>query len=179
VIEEVRTLSRLGRGAVPMDRDPHPLDSLLVVVRVAHQARADTKRVRLEHDLDPSLPVASINRSQIYQVLTNLVANAVAYTPPGGQVHLGTARSEVGGREYVGMVAHNTGTLIAAEDLGHLFERFYRGRIGRASGEPGTGLGLAISKEIVELHHGWIDVDSSEQDGTTFTVWLPEEAPAG
>jgi len=91
-------------------------------------------------------------------------------------VHLGTGRTQVGERDYVGAVVHNSGTVIAPEDMEHMFQRFYRGTVGRESGEPGTGLGLAISKEIVELHHGWIDVESSEQGGTTFTVWLPQAA---
>ncbi len=176
LIEEVLTLSRLERGAVPMDFEPHPLDALLADVLVAHQARAETKGIASNHELDAGLPVVSVNRVQMHQVLSNLVGNAVAYTPPGGQVHLGTARIGVEGREYVGAVIHNTGAVIPPEDMEHLFERFYRGAIGRESGEPGTGLGLAISKEIVELHHGWIEVDSSEQAGTTFTVWLPQAA---
>jgi len=57
--------------------------------------------------------------------------------------------------------------------LPHLFERFYRGRAGLESGEAGTGLGLPICKEIVERHNGWIDVESSPEAGTAFTVWLP------
>jgi PAS domain S-box-containing protein len=176
LIEEVLTLSRLERGAVPMDFEPHPLDALLADVLVAHQARAETKGIALEHDPNAGLPVVSINRVQMHQVLTNLVANAVAYTPPGGRVRLGTARIGVEGREYVGAVIHNTGAVIPPQDMEHLFERFYRGAIGRESGESGTGLGLAISKEIVELHHGWIEVESSEQAGTAFTVWLPQAA---
>jgi two-component system phosphate regulon sensor histidine kinase PhoR len=121
--------------------------------------------------LDASLPVAWVNRVQMHQVLANLVGNAVAYTPPGGMVVLGTARQEVGGKEFVGAVVHNSGTVIPAEEMNHLFERFYRGAVGR---ESGTGLGLAISKEIVEHHHGWMEVESSEPTGTTFSVWLPQ-----
>ena len=112
----------------------------------------------------------------MHQVLSNLVGNAVAYTPPGGRVDLGTARQEVGGKEFVGAEVHNTGAVISPEDMSHLFERFYRGAVGRDSGEPGTGLGLAISKEIVERHHGWIEVESSDVAGTTFSVWLPQAA---
>jgi PAS domain S-box-containing protein len=173
LIESVLTLSRLERGMVSMNLEPHPLDALLADVLVGHQARADAKGITLSHDPDASLPVAWVNRMQMHQVLSNLVGNAVAYTPPGGRVELGTARQEVGGKEFIGAVVRNSGTLIPAEDLSHLFERFYRGAVGRESGEPGTGLGLAISKEIVERHHGLIEVESSEQAGTTFSVWLP------
>ena len=124
------------------------------------------------------LPVAWVNRLQMHQVLANLVGDAVAYAPPGARVMLGTAHQQVGGKEFVGAVVNNSGTLILPEDMSRLFERFYRGDVGRQSGEPGTGLGLAISKEIVELHHGWIDVESSEQGGTTFSVWLPSTPQA-
>ena len=179
LIESVLTLSRLERGVVPMDLEPNPLDALLADVLVGYQARVEAKGIVLDHEPDESLPVSWVNRLQMHQVLANLVGNAVAYTPPGGQVHLRTARTQVGGRDYVGAVIHNTGAVIPPQEMQHLFERFYRGRIGRESGEPGAGLGLAISKAIVELHHGWIDVESSEQGGTTFTVWLPMEAPAG
>ena len=141
LIEEVLTLSRLERGAVPMDLEPHPMDALLADVLVAHRARAETKGITLEHEPNAELPVVSMNRVQMHQVLTNLVANAVAYTPPGGQVHLGTARIDVEGREYVGAVIHNTGVVIVPQDMEHLFERFYRGAIGRevrASREPAS-----------------------------------------
>jgi PAS domain S-box-containing protein len=178
LIESVLTMSRLERGMVPMDLEPHPLDALLADVLVGCQARAEAKGIVLDHEPDESLPVAWVNRAQMHQVLTNLMGNAVAYTPPGGQVCLRTARTQVGGRDYVGAVIHNTGTVIPPQEMRHLFERFYRGRVGRESGEPGTGLGLAISREIVELHHGWIDVESSEQAGTTFTAWLPSTPQA-
>jgi two-component system OmpR family sensor kinase len=88
-----------------------------------------------------------------------------------------TARKQVGDRAFVGAVVSNNGPPIDADDLPHIFERFFRGRTGRESGQAGTGLGLAISREIVERHAGWIDVESREGE-TTFSVWVPE-APAG
>ncbi len=68
---------------------------------------------------------------------------------------------------------YNTGAAIPAADFPHLFERFFRGQTGLDSGEAGTGLGLSICKEIVEQHGGSLAVQSSEAEGTTFTVWLP------
>ena len=68
---------------------------------------------------------------------------------------------------------HNNGPVIPPEDRAHLFERFYRGKTGRDSGEPGTGLGLAICKEIVEQHGGWIEVESDAELGTSFTIFHP------
>lgn len=65
------------------------------------------------------------------------------------------------------------------EDRPHIFERFYRGRVARESGEPGTGLGLAICKEIVERHGGWITVDSQPGRGTQFGVYLPLRPATG
>ena len=110
-------------------------------------------------------------------VLANLVGNTVAYAPPGARVLLGTARQQAGGKGLVGAVANNSGTLILQEDMSRLFERFYRGDVGRQSSEPGTGLGLAISKEIVDRHGGRIDVESSDEKGTSFSVWLPVGEP--
>jgi signal transduction histidine kinase len=139
LIEEVLALSRLERGMVPMSLEAHALDALLADVLVGHQARADAKGITLNHELDAGLPVVSINRVQMHQVLTNLVGNAVAYTPPGGSVHLGTARIEVEGRLYIGAVIHNTGAVIPPQDMEHLFERFYRGTVGRAGNRPRPG----------------------------------------
>jgi signal transduction histidine kinase len=107
------------------------------------------------------------------QVFTNLLGNAVAYTPSGGTVRLSTRRASRDGTAGVEVSVHNTGSVIPASDLPHLFQRFFRGKTGIESGEAGTGLGLAICKEIVEQHQGAIGVESTAEAGTTFSVWLP------
>ncbi len=143
LIEEVLTLSRLERGAVPMDLEPHPLDALLADVLVAHQARAETKGIALEHEPDAGLPVVSVNRVQMHQVLTNLVANAVAYTPPGGRVHLGTARIGVEGREYRrgGDPQHRGGDSASGHGapVRAFLPRGHRARVRRAGNRPRPG----------------------------------------
>jgi signal transduction histidine kinase len=146
-------------------------------VAAAHRARAEAKGIRLIHEPDPDLPAAWVSREQIVQVFTNLVSNAVAYTPEGGTVLVSTRGTRAHGRRHLVGRVHNSGPPIPAEDLAHIFERFYRGRTARFSGEPGTGLGLAISKDIVERHQGWIEVESNASVGTTFSVWLPVSPP--
>ncbi len=173
LIEDLLTLSRLERGALPLEAEPHPVDPLAAEVVAALVPRAANRGQALVHEPNHSRPIALINRGQMTQVLTNLISNAIAYTHQGGHISVSCRTEKVSGRDYVGLRVHNDGPPIDPEDLPHLFERFRRGRNARLSGEPGTGLGLAICKEIVERHHGWIDVESSEASGTTFTAYVP------
>jgi signal transduction histidine kinase len=140
---------------------------------VLHAARAEAKNLDLRHELNPQLPPVPVDRAQIIQVFTNLIGNAVAYTPAGGHALVSTVHDRQGATPGVTITFFNDGPTIPPEDQPHLFRRFYRGRTAHDSGEPGTGLGLAICREIVERHGGQISVHSEPAEGTSFTVWLP------
>jgi signal transduction histidine kinase len=110
------------------------------------------------------------DRDRLKQVFINLVANAVQYTPQGGEVFLSLER--IG--EQARIICRDTGPGIPAEDLPHIFERFYRAEKSRTRGKTtGFGLGLSIANWIVERHGGRIEVESKEGKGTTFAIWLP------
>jgi two-component system OmpR family sensor kinase len=110
------------------------------------------------------------DRDRLKQVFINLVANAIQYTPQGGEVFLSLER--IG--EQARIICRDTGPGIPAEDLPHIFERFYRAEKSRTRGKTtGFGLGLSIANWIVERHGGRIEVESKEGKGTTFAIWLP------
>jgi len=110
------------------------------------------------------------DRDRLKQVLINLVANAIQYTPQGGDVFLSLAK--VGDQARI--ICRDTGPGIPSEDLPHIFERFYRAEKSRTRGKTtGFGLGLSITHWIVEHHGGRIEVDSKDGQGTTFAIWLP------
>jgi signal transduction histidine kinase len=173
LIEDLLTLSRLERGDVALDFEPQVLDALIADVTESHGVRAHLKQIDLRHEPNASVPLVSVAHGPMIQVLTNLIGNAVSYSPAGAVVTVSTRLEEARGGRHAVIRVHNSQPAIPTEDLAHLFERFYRGRTGLDSGEAGTGLGLAICKEIVERHHGWIDVESSQSLGTAFSIWLP------
>jgi signal transduction histidine kinase len=173
LIEDLLDLSRLQTQPETPRRDFHALDDLLSEVLTVHAARAEAKGLLLRHAPSPDEVLLPVDRAQMIQVFTNLIGNAVAYTPSGGQALVSSVVVNVGSTPGVAIRFHNDGPAIPAEDLPHLFRRFYRGRTAHDSGEPGTGLGLAICREIVERHGGQIEVTSNTSDGTTFEVWLP------
>src|SRR5688572_11667755 len=110
------------------------------------------------------------DRDRLKQVFINLVANAIQYTPQCGEVFLSLER--IG--EQARIICRDSGPGIPAEDLPHIFERFYRAEKSRTRGKTtGFGLGLSIANWIVERHGGRIEVDSKEGQGTTFAIWLP------
>jgi len=110
------------------------------------------------------------DRDRLKQVFINLVANAVQYTPLGGEVFL--SLQKIGGQARI--ICRDTGPGIPSEDLPHIFERFYRAEKSRTRRETsGFGLGLSIANWIVERHGGRIEVNSQEGKGTTFAIWLP------
>ena len=128
------------------------------------------KQVRLVLDLDHDLPPIEADEARLEEVVYNLLENAATYSPAGGQITIRAARD---GAERIGISVIDEGTGIAAADLPHIFERFYRADKARSREAGGTGLGLAIVKHIAQLHGGSVEAESQLGRGTTIRVILP------
>jgi len=164
--EGLLDLSRIESGTQGQSLAPVSLVPLLQEVSELHASRAE--QAGLTFDL--SLPDASVtvqgDEEQLRRALTNLLDNAIKFTPEGGSVFLGL-RQEGG---FSILWVEDTGIGIHSADLPHLFERFHRGR--NAAAYSGSGLGLAIVKAVVERHEGQIRAEATEQ-GARFTVRIP------
>ena len=126
------------------------------------------RAIELESDVDEGIAVqGSIER--LRRLVTTLLDNACKYAGDNGKVRVELHAQDGGAR----FIVHNTGSLISAEDLQHVFDRFYRADKARTSGAGGFGLGLSIAKEVAEEHGGTITAKSSDEEGTTFTATLP------
>jgi PAS domain S-box-containing protein len=169
LIESILDLSRLDMWKSKKVRFS-AVDLNLIAEQVvdAHQPLAESAGLELNYFLDPNLPLIRGEPNQLARLITNMLANAIRYTP-SGQVTLRTFRE----RTEVCMQVSDTGIGIEQDDLPHLFDRFYRGQQVSQSKITGTGLGLAIVKEIVEIHEGRIEVSSEVDKGSEFKVWLP------
>ncbi|HEC35836.1 MAG TPA: GAF domain-containing protein, partial [Anaerolineae bacterium] len=173
LVEDILQVSRIDAGRLEVKPRSTPLDDLVEVAVVSHQALAEDRGLVLEHrPAGPGL-AALVDSERMMQVLNNLVVNAVQYTSAGGRVVVSTGKEGAEGRVWATVRVADTGMGIPEEELPHIFERFFRGEKPRRMQVPGTGLGLAIVKEIVELHGGRVTVESRVGEGTTFTVWLP------
>ncbi|BBD65960.1 integral membrane sensor signal transduction histidine kinase [Nostoc commune NIES-4072] len=201
LVNDLLFLARQDSGISKDTFSPCPLDALLMEVVEEQQLLLPEKKIALSLDLvDPPVSETSPellenwftlvgNWDQLVRLFTNLIANALHYTPAGGRVKVELARIEginrVSGLRYTSaqlqVKVSDTGVGIPAEALPRLFDRFYRvdparthttGNIATASA-TGSGLGLAIAQAIVEHHQGHIQVESTQGVGTTFTVTLP------
>jgi two-component system OmpR family sensor kinase len=155
-------------GKLPLHFAPVELDTLLLEVfkemRVLARDRVNIRLTEIDQ--------ISVNgdRDRLKQVLINLVSNAIKYTPQGGDVYLSLGKMGSNAR----VIVRDTGQGISAEDMPHIFERFYRAEKSRTrSRTSGYGLGLSIAAWIVNNHGGRIEVDSAENKGSTFCIYLP------
>ncbi|MGZ9225845.1 MAG: ATP-binding protein [Anaerolineales bacterium] len=161
-------LAQAESGKLALSMQQVELDLLLTEVFQEMSILAGT-RVRVHLNEIDQVYVKG-DRDRLKQVFINLVANAVQYTPQGGEVFLSLER--IG--EQARIICRDTGPGIPAEDLPHIFERFYRAEKSRTRAKTsGFGLGLSIANWIVERHGGRIEVVSKEGQGTTFAIWLP------
>jgi signal transduction histidine kinase len=163
-------LAQAESGKLPLTLKPVELDLLITeVFQEMHILAGGKVRVHL-NDIDQLM--VNGDRDRLKQVLINLVANAIQYTPQDGDVFL--SLSKVGDQARI--ICRDTGPGIPAEDLPHIFERFYRADASRSRTRgktTGFGLGLSITKWIVEHHGGHIEVTSKGGTGTTFAIWIP------
>lgn len=165
LIDDLRTLSLADAGELPLNRQPTRAVALLQRTAASLRPQAEAQGIQIRVQAAPELPTLSLDPERMTQVLSNLVANALRYTPEGGEIRL-SARSEPG---QVILEVQDNGIGISPEDLPHIFNRFYRGSKSRQpSGE--AGLGLAIAKSLVEAQGGKISVASQPSLGATFTL---------
>jgi signal transduction histidine kinase len=161
-------LAQAESGKLALVEKPVELDLLVTEVFQEMTILAGNK-IRL-HLNEIDQVIVTGDRDRLKQVLINLAANAIQYTPYGGEVFLSLEKIGEQGR----IICRDTGPGIPAEDLPHIFERFYRAEKSRTRGKTtGFGLGLSIANWIVERHGGRIEVDSKEGKGTSFAIWLP------
>ena len=166
MVEELLELSRIESGQAPLRLAPVPVSEVVVPPVDRLRPQAERGGLDLTVLLPPELPMVLADADRARLVLTNLVHNAVKFTPPGGQITVG-ARPE--GEDIVFSV-QDTGVGIPVDDLPRIFERFYKADRARSGG--GTGLGLAIAKHIVQGHDGRIWAESIEGEGSSFYFTL-------
>lgn len=168
LVEDLLDMTRFERGMAPLIRKPTNLVELVSSIAGLQSQEAERKGLRLFQTLPEEPIVVDLDAARISQIVTNLLTNAINYTPQGGQVDVIVERMADDENTAVIRV-RDTGIGIAPEDLVHIFQPFYR----VVSEVEGTGLGLSIAREIAESHGGSIDVESQVGKGSCFSLFLP------
>lgn len=169
IVKDLLTLSRLDHGKDSIKREEIDIRALVRGVAEKLSLTAKEHNHTLRYSFTTDLPIYRGDRDKIEQVLINLVSNALKYTPDGGRIEIfaGKIYNEI----YVKVKDNGIG--IPKEDIGRIFERFYRVDKARTRQAGGTGLGLAIAKEIVEAHGGRITIQSEVGKGSEVMFTLP------
>ncbi len=169
LVEDLRQLTLAEARQLPVERRPIDLGEIAARAAEIFSAEAAETNIALKVQAATDLPPVLADPQRMDQVIGNLLSNALRFTPPGGQVALNVDKTAAGVRLSV----TDTGEGIAAEDLPHVFDRFYRGEKSRARASGGAGLGLAIAKAWVQAMDGEIGVESTPGYGSCFWLTLP------
>ena len=167
LVNQLLDVAKLDAGAMTLDRKPLDVASFTRGIVSAFESVAERKGIRLTCDVPDKL-VGAFDQDAIEKILTNLVSNAIKFTPGQAQVHVRLAERD----GAVHWMVSDTGPGIPAAQLSHVFERFFRVDESTTRSQPGTGIGLSLVKELLELHGGRIAVES-DGTGTTFTASMP------
>ncbi len=175
LVSDLLAMARAESDAGALVLEHHDLREVARTAAEGLRPLAAAKSQTLDIDLPTPLPVHG-DRVKLRQALTNLLDNAVAYTPPGGRIRLAGHRD----RGHAMLAVRDTGPGIAARHLAHLFEPFYRADAARGGGTGHAGLGLALAAWVAQAHGGTLTVESREGVESTFTLTLPlAHEPAG
>jgi signal transduction histidine kinase len=175
-INSLLELLRLESGMATLR--PMSVDINLPVHQSIQSMRilAEKKNILLQLTLQADLPRIRGDLGRLCHLVSNLVSNAIKFTPRGGKVEVSTSSAQKEESLGVLLAVADNGVGIRPDDRDKLFQRFHRGRELGTDGEKGTGLGLSICKEIVQLHGGSIEIDPERRQGTLVTAWFPADA---
>jgi signal transduction histidine kinase len=168
LVDDLRTLTLSEAGSLPLHREPTDVSVLAAEVAASFRPAAEAAGVALTASVDEGVPLLDVDPVRTREVLTNLVANALRYTPRGGHVAIAGALEKGPAAGSVRLAVTDTGPGMPPEVLAHVFERFWKSPDSR-----GSGLGLAIARNLVEAHGGQIGADSRPGGGTTVWFTLP------
>jgi signal transduction histidine kinase len=169
LVNELQELSLAEAGELKLVYQTEDITSLVKQAVPPWQRQMAAKEISLSLDLPDSLPPVTMDWQRVNEVLHNLLENAVAHTLKGGSINV-----SAGARgKWVEVSVTDTGEGIPAEDLPHIFERFYRVDKSRARATGGSGLGLTIARRLVEAHGGTITVESKLGRGSRFSFTIP------
>jgi two-component system phosphate regulon sensor histidine kinase PhoR len=171
--EDLLTLSRVEQNLQKFEFELHTVNGLIHDAFELLRPMAQKSRIELVEEAAPDDAVACCDAEAVSQILSNLMDNAIKYTPEGGRITVGA--KALG--PVVEVFVRDTGAGIPAEDLPRLFERFYRVDKARSRELGGTGLGLSIVKHLVVAHTGTMRVESRVGEGSTFYFTLPVDQP--
>jgi signal transduction histidine kinase len=173
LIEQLLAISHLDSEQAPISVRPTEINPLIQVLAIDRARLVNERGLGLEIIAGENLPLTQVDPQFIVQAMANLLTNSMNYTPMGGKITISTNCREWKDNRWITICVKDTGPGIGEGEKMRVFDRFFRGLVGRASGIPGTGLGLAISKEIIERHGGRIQAGNTQDGGASFTIWLP------
>jgi len=170
LVNDLQELSRVEAGAFQLNLAPVPPERLIERIQSTLGRQFEDKNIQLVTDVEPGLPNLFVDKDRIIQVLTNLVGNALQYTPNGGKVSISVRRE----KSEILFAVKDTGIGISTEQLTFIFNRFYRTDKSRNRASGGSGIGLTIAKALVQAHQGKIWAESNgEGKGSTFSFLIP------
>jgi signal transduction histidine kinase/CheY-like chemotaxis protein/streptogramin lyase len=176
LINQLLDLSRFDSGKMKLQYVCQNIVSFVKGIAASFQVLSQQKRLDLVFEAETEEIALYFDPGKMEEAITNLLINAVKFTPAGGKIAVTIARErpvEDNGVPYLKISVQDTGVGMPKEQLVHIFDRFYQASSSRENDRKGTGIGLSLTKEIVTLHHGQIDVHSTEGQGTEFAIRLP------
>jgi signal transduction histidine kinase len=167
LVDDLRTLALAESGSLQLRREPTDLRELIRDTVAGFEAQVEEKGLKVELILE-GVEEMDVDSLRIREVLTNVLANALRYTPSQGEVKVGLTESGIGEERSVTIFVQDSGAGIESQDLSHIFDRFYK-----SSDSGGMGLGLSIAKYLVEAHGGKIWAESQVGKGTKISFVIP------
>jgi signal transduction histidine kinase len=168
LVNQQMKLSKLERRSITMNEEEINLGDLIAGLVIAHEMLAEEAELTITFKADSNVFIYG-DADLLRQATANLISNAVRFTPAGGSISI----TVLHGQLMAQIIVSDTGIGISSDDVQNVFTKFWRAEGGRDRESGGLGIGLAMVKEIVDMHKGWVNVESVLGKGTTFTIYIP------